>query len=57
MVGVKIFFREDALREKAKEVGAIWRPCQKLWEMPLQTARRLGLGSRIVSGGPAHPVA
>ena len=54
MVGVKIFYREDALREKAKEEGAIWRPRQKLWEMPLQTARRLGLGSRIVSGGPAR---
>jgi hypothetical protein len=54
MVGVKIFYREDALREKAKEEGAIWRPRQKLWEMPLQTARRLGLGSRIVSGGPSR---
>ena len=51
MVGVKIFYREDALREKAKEAGAIWRPGQKLWEMPLCTARRLGLGSRIVNGG------
>ena len=49
MVGVKIFFREDVLREKAKEEGAIWRPRQKLWEMPLQTARRLGLEGRIVS--------
>lgn len=54
MVGVKIFYREDALREKAKEEGAIWRPRQKLWEMPLQTARRLGLGNRIVSSGPAR---
>jgi hypothetical protein len=56
MVAVKIFFREDTLREKAKEEGAIWRPRQKLWEMPLQTARRLGLGSRIVSGGPPQPL-
>lgn len=57
MVGVKIFYREVALREKAKEQGAIWRPRQKLWEMPLQTASRLGLGNRIVSGGPARPPA
>ena len=57
MVGVKIFYREDALREKAKEEGAIWRPRQKLWEMPLQTARSLGLGNRIVNGGPARPPA
>jgi len=55
MVGVKIFYREEALREKAREEGAIWRPRQKLWEMPLQTARRLGLGNRIVSGVPARP--
>lgn len=54
MVGVKIFYREDTLREKAKSEGAIWRPRQKLWEMPLQTARRLGLGNRIVSGGSAR---
>ncbi len=57
MVGVKIFYREGALREKAKEGGAIWRPRQKLWEMSLQTARRLGLGNRIVSGGPTRPLA
>ncbi len=57
MVGVKIFYREDALREKAKEEGAIWWPRQKLWEMPLLTARRLGLGDRIVSGTAARPPA
>ena len=57
MVGVRIFYREEALREKAREEGAIWRPRQKLWEMPLLTARRLGLGNRIVSGEPARPVA
>lgn len=52
MVGVRIFYREDTLREKAKDEGAIWRPRQKLWEMPLQTARRLGLGNRIVRDRP-----
>jgi hypothetical protein len=56
MVGVKIFYREDALRERAKEGGATWRPRQKLWEMPLQTARRLGLRNRIVSGRRAGPI-
>ena len=56
MVGVKIFYREEALREKAKVEGAIWRPQQKLWEMPLQTARRLGLGNRIFSGTPVRAV-
>jgi hypothetical protein len=51
MVGVRILYREEALREQAKEAGAIWRPRQKLWEMPLYTARRLGLGTRIVNSG------
>ena len=50
MVGVRIFYRESALREKAKSEDAIWRPRQKLWGMPLQTARCLGLGNRIVCG-------
>jgi hypothetical protein len=54
MVGVTIFYREEALREKAKIEGTIWRPRQKLWEMPLQTARRLGLGNRIVGGKPVR---
>jgi hypothetical protein len=57
MVSVRIFYREEALREKAKEEGAIWRPRQKLWEMPLQTARRLGLGGRILSSLRPRPVA
>jgi len=56
MVGVRIFYRESALRGKAKSEGAIWRPRQKLWEMPLQTARRLGLGNRIFSGTPVRAV-
>ena len=57
MVGVKIFYREAALREQAKSEGAIWRPRQKLWEMPLQTALRLGLGRRIVCGAPGQAAA
>lgn len=56
MVGVRVFYREEALREKVKEEGAIWRPRQKLWEMPLHTAQRLGLGNRIVSGALARPM-
>ena len=52
MVGVRIFFREAELRERAKAAGAIWRPRHKLWEMPWRTARALGLAARIVSGRP-----
>jgi hypothetical protein len=56
MVGVRIYYREAGLREQVKSEGAIWRPRQKLWEMPLHTARRLGLGDRIVCGEPARAV-
>lgn len=52
MVGVRIFFREGALRERAKAAGAIWRRRHKLWEMPWETACALGLESRVVCGRP-----
>jgi hypothetical protein len=50
MVGVRIFFREPDVRERAKAAGAIWRPRQKLWEMPWQTALSLGLADRVARG-------
>jgi hypothetical protein len=52
MVGVRIFFRESDVRERAKAAGAIWRPRQKLWEMPWRTASSLDLVDRVVSGRP-----
>jgi len=52
MVGVRIFFRESDVRERAKAAGAIWRPRHKLWEMDWRTARSLGLANRVVCGRP-----
>jgi hypothetical protein len=52
MVGVRIFFREPEVRERAKAAGAIWRPRQKLWEMSWRTAISLGLADRVVCGRP-----
>lgn len=52
MVGVRIFFREPEVRERAKAAGAIWRSRQKLWEMPWRTAQSLGLADRVVCGRP-----
>lgn len=52
MVGVRFFFREPELGERAKSAGAIWRPRQKLWEMPWRTAIALGLAERVVCGRP-----
>jgi hypothetical protein len=52
MVGVRIFYREPDVRERAKAAGAIWQPRQKLWEMPWHTAISLGLADRVVCGRP-----
>jgi hypothetical protein len=61
IVAVRIAYREAELRERAKRLGAVWRPAQKLWELSWLDAKRLGLSERVVdfaSGtaapGPAH---
>src|SRR5690349_17626420 len=33
IVAVRIAFHEHELRERAKRLGAVWRPAQKLWEI------------------------
>jgi hypothetical protein len=33
IVAVRIAFAEVDLRERAKRLGAVWRPVQKLWEI------------------------
>ena len=48
-LGVRIEYWETDLRQKAKEVGAIWRPRQKLWEMAYEDVVELGLENRVVS--------
>jgi len=49
IVAVRIGWDEADLRERAKRLGAVWRPAQKVWEMHWADARRLGLASRVVS--------
>ncbi len=46
-VGVKVFFRENELRERVKAAGARWSKTDKLWQMPYETALSLGLEHRI----------
>ena len=48
IVAVRIAWDESELRERAKRLGAIWRPAQKLWEMRWLDAKRLGLTDRVV---------
>jgi len=50
IVAVRIAWSETDLRERAKMLGAVWRPKQKLWEMRWEDARRLGIASRVVQG-------
>jgi hypothetical protein len=46
-VGVKVFFREQELRERVKAAGGQWSKAEKLWRLPYRTAVSLGLEHRI----------
>ena len=48
IVAVRIAYQEADLRERAKRLGAVWRPAQKLWEITWRDAKRLGIGDRVV---------
>ena len=56
IVAVRIAYREADLRERAKRLGAVWRPAQKLWELSWLDAKRLGLADRIVTSPPEPEV-
>lgn len=48
IVPVRIAWHESDLRERAKRLGAVWHPAQKLWEVRWADARRLGIADRVV---------
>ena len=48
IVAVRIEFHESDLRQRAKNLGAVWRPAQKLWEVRWGDARRLGIAHRVI---------
>ena len=50
--GVRIGFSETALRDHVKQLGGIWRPQHKLWELSYAQVVVLGLAmeDRIVGG-------
>ena len=50
IVAVRIAFHEADLRERAKRLGAVWRPAQKLWELTWLDAKRLGVSDRVTDG-------
>ncbi len=47
IVAVRIAFHKADLRERAKRLGAVWRPAQKLWELTWLDAKRLGVADRV----------
>lgn len=47
MVAVRIGYEETDLRDRAKRIGAIWRPNHRLWEMRWLDAKRLGISDRV----------
>jgi hypothetical protein len=50
IVALRIRYHETVLRERAKRLGAICRPAQKVWELTWADARRLGIADRVDSG-------
>jgi hypothetical protein len=47
MVAVRIGYAETELRERAKRLGALWRPHHRLWEMRWLDAKNLGIADRV----------
>ena len=47
MVAVRIGYNETDLRERAKRLGALWRPDHRLWEMRWLDAKHLGIADRV----------
>ena len=48
-MGVRIYYQETELRTQVKQIGGIWRPRQRLWEMTFAQICALGLEERIVT--------
>jgi len=49
LLGVRVEYWENELRERVKAAGGIWRPRQKLWELRYADVVALGLESRLVA--------
>jgi hypothetical protein len=47
IVAVRIAWGETELRERAKRLGGVWRPAQKVWELSWRDAKRLGIANRV----------
>jgi len=58
LVGVRVDWKESALRAAVKRAGGIWRPRQRLWERSWDAVRALGPHGRVAqdrSSKDQHP--
>ena len=46
-VGVRIAYNESELRKQIKAAGGMWDPSERLWFIPEEYVRRLGLVQRV----------
>ncbi len=46
-LGIRIGYDEAELRQRIKTAGGLWDPSQRLWFVPEQEVRRLGLVQRV----------
>ena len=47
-VAVRVAYHEESLRQQVKSAGGRWDAGKRLWHMPMDQARALGLIDRIV---------
>lgn len=57
IVAVRIGFHETGLRERARNLGGIWRPAQKVWELTWDAVRKLGIADRVAGSLAAKATA
>lgn len=48
IVCVRIRWDETSLRERARNLGGVWRAAQRVGELPARAVKRLGLTGRVV---------
>ena len=53
---MRIGYHEAGLRERAKALGGVWRPAQKVWELTRDAVRKLGISDRLADGPAAKAV-
>ena len=46
-LGIRIAYDEADLRQRIKAAGGLWDPSQRMWFLPEEEVRRLGLVQRV----------